>query len=221
MTPTIVNSSKWTPSFKRYYSLYHSSAKFVGKMRGERLSFDSKWDDEYRIRRSYHYNGLHDGYCPEITIYTNNLEMLCELINDPYYENRLDYITTPRDTEHLNALSSSDERIIFRSKLFYNTYRYRAIANVNYYRNAPEADTVKQAVKFVDENFVDSRIVYNNGRVYWPNGFRRNWLTGNVATPKSIPKFPTVYTNDESSLFLLKMSWGTELNLLSERVMIV
>lgn len=221
MRPTIINSNKWTPSFKQYYSRYHSSAKFIGKSRGERLNFDSKWDDEYRIRRSYTYSGLRDGYYPALTIYTNNIEMLCELVNDQYYETRLDYITTPRDSEHLNALSSSDQKVIFRSKLFYNKYQYRAIANVNYYRNPPSEETVIAATRFVEENFSDSRVVYNNGKVCWPVGYRRNWQTGKTFMPSAIPKFPTVYTNDESSLFLLKMSWGTDLNLVSERVMIV
>jgi hypothetical protein len=226
MKESIIDNEKWTPSFKRYYNTYHSSAKFIGLNQGENMQLDYKWVDQYRCRRHYesHPSGREFGFVPGLTIYTNNLDLLEELLKTEYYNQRLDYVTTPRDQEHLDALSSSDEKIVFRNKLFYNEYSYRVQAQINYYRNPPQAQSVEEAVGFVEENFTNSRIVYNEGRVHWPGGFRRSWFNNSYQqnhNAKRIPKFPTIYTNDVNSLFLLKLSWGTELNLLSERVMII
>jgi hypothetical protein len=227
MKESIIGNEKWTPSFKQYYKTYHSSAKFIGLNQGENMQLDYKWQEHYRCRRSYeiHPNGRKFGLVPGLTIYTNNLELLDELLTTEYYKQRLDYVSTPRDQEHLNALISSDERLIFRSKLFFNEYSYRVQAEINYYRNPPQTETVEDAVKFVEENFANSRLVYNQGRLHWPGGFRHSWYNSpylqqnnNIIT---IPKFPTIYTNDVNSLFLLKLSWGTDLSLLTERVMII
>lgn len=224
MREFIINNEKWTPSFKQYYKTYHSSAKFIGLNRGENMQPDYKWIDQYRCRRSFEVRG-DDGFVPGLTIYTNNFDLLEELLRNEYYSQRLDYISTPRNQDHLDALSLSEERLVFRSRLFYNEYSYRVQAQINYYRNPPDAQLISEAVKFVDENFVESRIVYNEGRVHWPAGFRRSWFNNPTQIHNNnsikIPKFPTIYTNDVNSLFLLKLSWGTELNLLSERVMII
>jgi hypothetical protein len=228
MTPLLTEHHKWSPSIKRFYGKYHSTARFVGFAWNDPMSVHLRWDGLYRTRNSYSYRDRFSARATnvptkEFIIYTSELELLEELLFDKHFESKLDYIATPRDEKHRSDLENTDEHIVFRSKLYYGKYEYKVEANVSYWRNPPDPDVVRQAVKYVDDTFTDTRAVYSDGRTHVPRT-RYSPMPGlNSGYPGvvSIPKFPTLYTNDKSSLFLLKMSWGTELNLVTERVVIV
>lgn len=231
MTPLLTEHPKWSPSIKRFYNKYHSTARFVGCHRNDHSDLNRRWEGLYRTRNSFTYRiggEFQSEFVREFTIYTSETKLLEELISDSYFESKLDYIATPRDATHQADLENTDENIVFRNKLFYNQYQYKVESKLNYWRNPPDAQTVKEAVDYIEKNFKDTRVVYSDGRIHAPRsryrfasmGIFSPYASGNT-TAAGIPKFPTLYTNDTASLFLLKMSWGSELNLMTERVIIV
>lgn len=228
MTPLLTEHAKWSPSIKRFYGKYHSTARFVGLQWQEPIRIGAKWDGEYRTRVSYTYRTLNGRFSntalKDITIYTSKIDLLEELVKDSHYETKLDYIATPRDPDHQSDLENTEENLVFRSKLYYSKYEYKVEANVNYWRNPPDSNAVAEAIKYVEENFKDTRIVYTDGRTHMPRSRYMSpiWGIGSGQSKSAaIPKFPTLYTNDTASLFLLKLSWGGDLNLVTERVVIV
>lgn len=221
MNPTLTSHPKWSPSLKRFYNKYHSSIKLIDFTWHESFRLPIEWDSEYRVRRSF--GKIKDGnWTREITLYTNNLDLIDFLITEPYYAFHIDYMSTPIDQDHLDALQSDFGNVIFRSSPFYKKYYYRVISGLRW-GEIPDQEKVESAVKFIKENFTDYKITYPSGRNYL---IRNSWQTlyaARVYSPGSVkytksPKFPCLYTNDEATLMLLKMGYDSDFNLQISKV---
>lgn len=216
MTPLLINHKSWTPSLKKFFNAYHSTIHFIGCQFSKRDPIARKWQGKYRTRNTWI---LQDGgYVQACHIYTNDIEMLEDLVSDNFYNEKIDYIATPRDQAHSELFSQSSETTEFRSKYYFDKYEYRLVSNVNYYRDPPDSDMVNTAVAHIRENFTDTRLAYNNGRYHM---MRRTWFATPAPAVSKIVKFPTVYTNDKNQLFMFMMAYREELQLEVSRVVIV
>ena len=218
MTPSITSHSKWTPSLKHYYGAYHSSVRMTNFSWHESAKLPAEWDNEYRLRRSS--GPIADGnWTRDATLYTNNLDLIEFMINDPYYAMHIDYIATPMDTVHRDILSSGSGSVIFREKLYYNKFHFKISDNLRWNVH-PAADSVNAVVQYIEDNFKDYKLSYPNGRFYYQ---RQYYYSSVVTAPPANnaplkPKIPCVYTNDEAGIMLLKLSYGQELQLQISKV---
>lgn len=220
MNPALTSHPKWSPSLKRFYNKYHSSVKLIDFAWHDSFRLPIELDDEYRIRRSF--GKIKDGnWTREITVYTNNFDLIDLLMADPYFASHIDYISTPIDQDHLDALHSGLGNVIFRSSPFYKKYYYRVISGLRW-GEIPDREKVESAVNFIKENFTDYKLTYPSGRNFfirnsWPLYAARVYSPG-TSQYTTTPRFPCLYTNDESTLMLLKMGYDTDFNLQISKV---
>lgn len=217
MTPLFTNHKKWTPSLKYYYNQFHSSIKFVGFGWHESSKLPPQWDGKYRSRNSIDvYRGSATTHT--VTIYTSDYSLLEFLLTDPYYAMRLDYISTPIDTEHQDIMADASSSVIFRNKLFYNKYSYK-ITNDLRWTEIAEIHTVESAMQYINDNFKEFKYNYPDGKFYDRRQLQYNAPGTNPQVRH--PKFPTIYTNDGGGAMMLKMGYGRELKLHIDRVYVV
>lgn len=191
MYTTLRQNPKWKPTNKLWYSKYHCSIK-LGPFDNDRHA--PLIERPHRQSNSY---GQIDGKFAIMwtTIYTTDVKLLEGLTKLYPYEE----VHTPMNEKHATHLLDGDHTMAIRQSQWYNRYRYKLECSTwrtwSWGKKTDEQD-LAHADKFIKESFTrkDSRFRVSEG---W-HGYNHDAKI----------RLPTIYTNDEASLMLFKLTFS-------------
>ena len=188
MYTNLRKNPKWKPTNKLWYSKYTCSIKLgpfdeVGK-------YAPMIERPHRQSNSY---GRIDGKFSIMwtTIYTTDSKLLEGLTNLYPYEE----VHTPMNQKHATHLLDGDHTMAIRQSQWYNQYRYKLeCSSWRRWGEKTDEKDLAHADKFIKESFTrkDSRFRASEA-----------WHYGDAKI-----KLPIIYTNDEASLMLFKLTFS-------------
>ena len=204
------NHPNWQPVRKLYYKKYYSVIRVGNFFHRDAIAIDRrKFDGQYRIVDRY--VGLqpddqgNTAFASVASVYTNNVELLNYLAEE---YNVLE-VQTPYNDKHLAYLQDSNRDIIYRDKAWYDKYHHKVRVYETWrHRNSAGQQRPYEMMCRFDELFLsaDSR---------W-QGMNRDHTP--LKTHSRYFSYPTIYTNNEPSIMLLKMVLNDAIRLNVETV---
>jgi len=199
----------WQPVRKLYYNKYYNVIRAAAHPTHTKIYIPSEYKGEYRIVDRYvgiqpDVNG-NNAFTNIASIYTNNQDLITYVIK--HYE--VSGIETPFNQTHLDYLQDSNRDILYRDKAWYGQYHHKVkIFETWRKKGKPNSAKPVEVLSMFKELFKpkDSR---------W-NGQNRDhsflWSHSRYFS------YPTIYTNNEPSIMLLKMSYNSILSIYVETV---
>lgn len=196
----------WKPVKKLYYKKYYNVVRVGAKSARHRLSIPIEFSGEYRIvDRIDGIKTLDDitVFSSVASVYTNNTDLMDYLLDEYYVVG----IETPYNNQHKEYLVDQNRNVIYRDKAWYGTYHHKVKVYETWRHRGHERANPAEVLKSFKELFVssDSR---------W-NGQHRD-LT--EFSSSRYFAYPTVYTNNEPSIMLLKMLYNQTVAIYVETV---
>jgi hypothetical protein len=199
----------WQPVRKLYYKKYYNVVRTGTHPTHQKIDLPKKFAKEYRIVDRFvgiqpDDNG-NNAFTNIASVYTNNEELIQYILK--YYE--VTGIETPYNQTHLDYLLDTNREIIYRDKAWYDQYHHK-VRIFESWRSRASVNKAKpmEVLYIFDELFkrIDSR---------W-NGQGRDH--SNLWSHSRYFSYPTIYTNNEPSIMLLKMSYNSMLSINVETV---
>ena len=150
----------------------------------------------YRVVRIYR-----SRYEYDCNFYTSNQELIEKVLNSGF---EIAEITKPLNDHHRELLHKGDRKVVIREKLWFNKYKHKISA----WHNWDKATTVPESrdmVLWVYEHFPkgENRVVSSMYGSYFASSNR-------LAQP------PTVFTNSEETMMLMKLAYSDMLRMTME-----
>lgn len=209
----------WKPTTKFYYKRYHTCihlgpfSKSVCRPRIPR-----EYSGEYRLVNRWD---------PDVKnhskVYTSNQDLIDFILNDSFLALHVKSISGPANQEHLDALKDADVNVVFRDNLWYSQYRLKVLINPR--RGATDVNSEDFWKTIYDTFSKDSRISHRSiidynvhvNRVFATGSlWNTSWHHGYGYT-----SMPAIYTNNESSIMLLKLSMPQDYRVTVERCILL
>lgn len=202
---------KCEPSTKLYYSKYHTCIELKPiKSSVGRPNIPDRFQDDYRIVVS-NYGSLGYQYTK---IYTSSDSLIDYIMDDIFLSINIKKITAPVNEQHIKHLHDKDVNTVFRDKYWYSKYQYRIETTPRRDVDIPEHE-INDFKKVIFEDFRDDCRLKRNYQpwTFWQfNAISRGHVPGapwGMSPPitKTQQSWwpPTIFTNDEANVFLLKM----------------
>jgi|TARA_R110002074_G_scaffold85854_1_gene189802 hypothetical protein len=198
----------WSPVRKLYYKKYYNVIRASATPTHSAVSIPLEFKGEYRIVDRYDGIKKIDGataFTSVASIYTNNQD----LINYVMKTYGVIGIETPFNQTHLDYLLDSNREIIYRDKAWYDQYHHKVRVFESWRsRGLPNSAQPIEVLTMWKELFQrkDSRWSGQDRQL------RTSWSHSRYFS------YPTVYTNNEASIMLLKMTYNSLLNIHVETV---
>jgi hypothetical protein len=194
------NQFKTTPSAKLYYYKYHTCIKFGPiKLSVGKPNIPKEYNGLYRCVSTQIDNNLISS-----KLYTSDESLINYIINDIFLSINISEIIAPINEKHLTSIQDKDINTIFRDKYWFSQYQYRVEMIPNRDVNVSENEAQELRAMIYDD-FKDSRIrqTYNPYITFYRHPLNNSWPYGQQRPSTWWP--PTIFTNDEEQIFLLKM----------------
>ena len=192
MSSKLQNHKRWEYSKQMWYKKYHIAVDIGYQSRYGTIRLPSSDDYvEYRCRQRCTNRGI------VTTVYTNNEEYADKLAS--FFGNKVIKLRSPASDEQLESLQSS-HHVEYRDTLYHRKYRYKVHTRRNYklgFNREFWFDRCSEVTNWINENFKDSRTQQPSGW-YYP------------VLPFQAIEVPFLYTNDDATLMLYKMAFGSE-----------
>tara|TARA_B110001454_G_scaffold195413_1_gene197672 strand:- start:1603 stop:2220 length:618 start_codon:yes stop_codon:yes gene_type:complete len=151
---------------------------------------------DYRVVRIY--RSRHEYDC---NFYTSNETLIESVLNSGF---EIAEITKPLNKTHKELLHKRDRKVVIREKLWFNKYKHK----ISSWHNWDRTTTVQESrdmVRWVYEHFPkgENRVVSTMYGSYFSSSNR-------LAQP------PTVFTNSEETMMLMKLAYSDMLRLTME-----
>lgn len=204
------NHPNWQPVRKLYYKKYYSVIRVGNFFHRDAIAIDRrKFDGQYRIVDRY--AGLqpddqgNTAFASVASVYTNNVELL-NYLDEEY--NVLE-VQTPYNEKHLTYLTDPNRDIIYRDKAWYDKYHHKVKVYETWrHRNSADSKKPYDLLCMFDDLFTDTDSRWQGiGRDHTP-----------LKTHSRYFSYPTIYTNNEPSIMLLKMALNDVIRISVETV---
>ena len=189
--------STWTPVRKLYYNKYYSVIRVGNFFHRDMIEIPIEFENEYRVVDRY--DSLKKDQKDNIafasiaSVYTNNVELLNYLADS--YE--VQAIETPLNDTHLGYLMDPSRQVIYRDKAWYDKYHHK----VRVYETWRHRNTFSPQRPFELMNMFDDLFKKQDSR--WRGQGRDHSF---LKSHSRYFSYPTIYTNNEPSIMLLKMT---------------
>lgn len=202
--------STWTPVRKLYYKKYYNVIRLGNFFHRDMIEIPDEFEGEYRIVDRYGSlkkdpNG-NTAFASVASVYTNNADLLDFLAIT--YE--VQAIETPVNDTHLGYLTDPNRHVIYRDKAWYDKYHHKVRVYETWrQRNISSNRKPHELMYMFDDLFKkeDSR---------WQGQGRDHSF---LKTHSRYFSYPTIYTNNEPSIMLLKMTCNDVINIDVETVL--
>jgi len=191
------------PATKLYYGHYHTSIAFrpIRESVG-RPNIPDRFNNTYRTVSTPKAGFL------VTKIYTSNEELLDYILDDIFLSINISEVFSPVNESHLRAIQDKDVDTMFRENYWYSQYQYKVSVTPKRDVTIPDEEEL-ELQKILNEDYQDCRIIQS----YQPwVSFSRSSLWGLGYTPPQTMKRqwypPTIFTNSEENIFLLKMRFN-------------
>ena len=160
----------------------------------------SKYNDlgklQYRVVRIY--RSRHEYDC---NFYTSNETLIEKVLNSGF---EIAEITKPLNETHRELLHKRDRKVVIREKLWFNKYKHKISAWHNWDRTTTVSES-RNMVHWVYEHFPkgENRVVSSMYGSYF-------------ASSNRLSQPPTVFTNSEETMMLMKLAYSNMLRLTME-----
>jgi hypothetical protein len=134
-------------------------------------------------------------------IYTSDEDIISNILNDSVLSTKIKTIQQPINQTHLDLLKKNDRKIILRDKLWYNQYKHK-LSSHYILDNLPKDP--KFVFKWIYENFPSG----SSRRVSVSGGY-----SGHQAWRRGLSSIPTVFTNNEETAMLFKLSFSDNIKI--------
>lgn len=187
----------WLPVRKLYYKKYYSVIRVANFYRRDMIDIPDEFAGEYRIVDRF--SDLqkdqkgNTAFASIASIYTNNIDLLTFL--SVTYE--VKSIETPLNDTHLGYLKDPNRHVIYRDKAWYDKYHHK----VRVYETWRHRNTTSPQRPYELMNMFDDLFKKEDSR--W-QGLGRDHSF--LRTHSRYFSYPTIYTNNEPSIMLLKMT---------------
>ena len=182
----------WSPSNKLYYGKFHSQIT-VGPTAYEAVDV-SKFDNiSYRRIQNYIFSDALLAYEVFTTVYTSNADLIQHLL-DNY---QLVSILTPANDNHQQLIENVHTHTVLRETLYYRKYQFRVVVWCNHRAQVSALDFAEINSRVKEVFCGDSRLLGTR----WGD-------TYSTYIMYEIQHIPTIFTNDEAGIMMLKLSYG-------------
>ena len=209
----------WEHSTDGWYAKYHSRCILADfGVFNEIPKIPKEFDSHYKVVRKIVWSADLLPNTLTYTIYTSDIALLEHIMSAPELNKHIEKIQTPVDMSHASTIIEFDTSAVHRSKLYYDHFLFKMTPTK--YKNL-EVELSKEAIKFIEDEIQDKRMVYAMGRTSrtWIFGSQRK--SGFGSYPSSSLNIPTVYTNDEPGLMMFKLRFGSDIKFSVERVVLI
>ena len=196
------------PTLKLFYGLYDTCIKLKSIPLGYEFSYNrfSKdahfpgWRGVKHIKRA---NSTYD-----CLVYTSSKHIIDDILKNDFLQSKIVSIQQPISAKHKDLLKKKDRKIILREALWFGKYKHRVQCSHNWDRPITKDESL-ETVQWVYNNFkkAESRIVNTMGSYL---GYHRK---GDRLAPS-----PTVFTTNEETIMLFKLTFNDRLNINIETI---
>lgn len=202
--------STWTPVRKLYYNKYYSVIRVGNFFHRDMIEIPDKFAGEYRIVDRYESlkkdQKGNTAFASVASVYTNNIELLNYLADN--YE--VQAVETPLNDTHLGYLTDPNRQVIYRDKAWYDKYHHK----VRVYETWRHRNTFSAQRPYELMNMFDNLFKKEDSR--WQGlGRDHSYLQSH----SRYFSYPTIYTNNEPSIMLLKMTCNDRIRIEVETVL--
>tara|TARA_B100000989_G_scaffold298380_1_gene287408 strand:- start:1312 stop:1935 length:624 start_codon:yes stop_codon:yes gene_type:complete len=196
------------PTLKLFYGLYDTCIKLKSIPLGYEFSYNrfSKdahfpgWRGVKHIKRA---NSTYD-----CLVYTSSKHIIDDILKNDFLQSKIVSIQQPISAKHKDLLKKKDRKIILREALWFGKYKHRVQCSHNWDRPITKDESL-EIVQWVYNNFkkAESRIVNTMGSYL---GYHRK---GDRLAP-----IPTIFTTNEETIMLFKLTFNDRLNINIETI---
>lgn len=200
---------QWTPVRKLYYNKYYNVIRAGTHPTHVKIMFPKEFAKQYRIVDRF--VGIqpdskgNNAFTNVSSVYTNNEKLIEYIIK--YYD--VIGVESPYNETHLDYLKDPNRDIIYRDKAWYDQYHHK-VKVYESWRNRGQGTRAKPV-----EVLAMFKELFKSGDSRWTGQDRDH---SQLWSHSRYFSYPTIYTNNEPSIMLLKMSYNAVLSINVETV---
>ena len=186
------------PTESMYYREFDTCIKLIKIPRNFHFTYtriNNSGKLRYRVVKNYRSRHEYDA-----NFYTSDESIIESLLQGKY---EVVEITKPLNKTHKELLHKRDRKVVIREKLWFNRYKHKISAWHNYDRATTPIES-KEMVEWIHEHFPrgENRIVSTSYGFYF--------------SAKHLSQPPTIFTNSEETMMLMKLAYSNMLRMTME-----